>query len=912
MAPSTDELLSRDLEVLAEVLNRVVRRLEGGALVDLYEEMTGAARSGCLDAPDPAMAGRLVRLHATHLDLMNVAEDLQRVRVLRLRQRERYPEPLDESVAAALARLKIIGVGSAAMQGLLDRLQVELVLTAHPTQAKRRTVLSKLRRIADLLTNLETCDPLPGETARLRGRLESEVTLLWLTEPRRTAKPAVTDEVRTGLYTVDETLWSVLPEIQRTLDEALAVHYPGLRAPPGIVRFASWIGGDRDGNPYVTAAVTAETLRLHRGLAVERHRKELRSLGQALSLSTRLVPGLAAPPAAAPPAETAAAAHVRYLVDRYPDEPLRTLVAELITRLAEASEDDVVARLTGADRDDARVLRSSDLSEPLRAIDAQLGSLGMEGVSDSELKPVLDSLAIFGLHALRLDIRQLSRVHVRVLDELLSRLGLAEGYAEASGPEQAALLSRLLDAPAPDLGALSDLSTVAKETLALFRVLDRATAAYGPEAIGPYIISMTTGPQDVLAVLLLARWHGLCLDPAGGTERLTIAPLFETRADLRAAPGVMEVLFSHGHYRRHLEGLGRRQTVMVGYSDSNKDAGFVTANWELYQAQERLAAACRDADVELTFFHGRGGTVARGGGPTNRAIRAQPRDSVSAVIRITEQGEVIEERYGHRAIAQRHIEQVLHALLLTASPVCDEGCVVEEEWVEAMEDLSSAGYRAYRALVYEDPELLVYWQEATPVAEIGDLHMGSRPSRRSASAAFSEVRAIPWVFSWLQSRHHLPAFYGLGTALEAFVTGPARLALLRRMYAEWPFFRVLLDNVQLSLAKADMAMAREHASLVEDEALRDRVFGRIAAEHQRATRRVLEITGRAALLDGEPVLRESIRRRQPLLDSLNHLQVRLIERLRALPEPGPPEADELRQAIAGTILGIAAGLRNTG
>ncbi len=887
--------LEQDLGLLTEALREVVGELSGESLI---REQVALEE-----------AGDLVRLFGMQLDLINLAEDLHRVRVLRARAQEEDPTGEDESVAGAVARLKGLDVHPAAFQGLLDRLRVELVLTAHPTQAKRRTVLSKLRRIGELVSALNRHDTLPSERRRARARLESELSVLWLTEQRRTEKPAVTDEVRAGLYTVDEVLWSVLPEVQRELEDAVARHYPGLRVPPGVVGFASWIGGDRDGNPNVTAAVTAETLRLHRGLAVERHRRDLRALGQSLSLSSRRVPGL--DEGAAP--EDRDSEHLRFLRRRYPHEALRIEIAGLTDRLAEASTDDVATRLTGGDAGPPPSLRSGrDLAAHLDDLDRRLRDAGLERISDAELRTVRDNVEVFGLHTLRLDIRQLSRVHERVLDELLSGLGLAAGYAAADQAGQVEVLTRLLDAPPPARVARDGQSAETTQVLELFSVLRRAVETYGPEIFGPFILSMTTGPQDVLAVLLLAKWHGLSLREDGGPEGIAIAPLLETRADLRAGAGILEALFQHPAYRRHLEGHGQRQTVMIGYSDSNKDAGFVTAKWELYTAQERLAETCRVAGIDMTLFHGRGGTIARGGGPANRAIRAQPRDSVNGSIRITEQGESVEARYGHPAIAQRHLEQVLHALLVTSSPVCDEGCRVEPAWRDAMEQLSDTGYRAYRSLVYEDPDLLTYWQQATPIAEISGLHIGSRPARRSASAEFSEVRAIPWVFSWLQSRHVLPGFYGLGAALEAFATTQERRALLRRMYQEWPFFQMVVDSAQLSLAKADMAAARGHASLVEDPGIRDRVFGRIEAEHRRTSAQVLAITGQSTLLAQESVLDASIRRRAPQLTALSHLHVRLLAALRNHPEPEGPEAEALHQTLYETILGVAAGLKNTG
>ncbi len=439
--------------------------------------------------------------------------------------------------------------------------------------------------------------------------------------------------------------------------------------------------------------------------------------------------------------------------------------------------------------------------------------------------------------------------------------------------------------------------------------MQRAVSFYGSELLGPYIISMSHGPEDILAPLLLARWHGICLNADTEADGLMFAPLFETREDLRAAPEVMTTLFTHPVYAAHLARVGNQQTIMIGYSDSNKDAGYLAANWELYQAQEAMAAVCRSHKVKMTLFHGRGGTVARGGGPTNRAILAQPPGSINGRIRITEQGEVIDENYGHPAIARRHLEQVVHAVLLNSVPPYHrERSAPKREWREMMDQLTAVSYRAYRELIYETPALLDYWQQATPINELSQMRIGSRPSRRAGKASLDGLRAIPWGFSWMQSRHVLPGWYGLGAALAA----SADIPQLQEMYQDWAFFRHTIDNAQLALAKADMGIARLYAGLVEDEAVRESVYGQIFAAFQETNRLVLLVTGQHELLDHAPTLKRAIRRRNPYVDPLNFIQVALLRRLRALPEQTGPEAQQILQAIFLTINGIAEGLKNTG
>ena len=474
-------------------------------------------------------------------------------------------------------------------------------------------------------------------------------------------------------------------------------------------------------------------------------------------------------------------------------------------------------------------------------------------------------------------------------------------------------MTDLLQQPGPDLSQLADLSPVAQETHDLFQILRRAVDFYGPELIGSYVVSMTHGPEDVLAVLLLASWYGLNLQAEREQDRLAVVPLFETRDDLEAAPKVMAELFTHPVYAHHLTRLNQEQTVMIGYSDSNKDAGYLTANWALYEAQEALAICGRDHHITLTLFHGRGGTIARGGGPANRAILAQPPGSVRGRIRITEQGEVIGERYGHPAIARRHLEQVVHAVLMSSAPLRGLGQVEPKPaWRGAMEELSTTAHHAYRQFIYETPDLLTYWQQATPIAEISLLRIGSRPSRRTTQATFTSLRAIPWGFSWMQSRHVLPGWYGVGAALAQFAQSSDRLRLLQTMYQEWPFFRTVLDNAQVSLAKADMGIARLYANLVDDEGVRDRVYGEVLRAFQETGHWLLRVTDQTVILENDAVLRHSVRQRNPYIDPMNYIQVNLLRRLRALDDPESTDAQAIRQAIFLTINGIAAGLRNTG
>jgi phosphoenolpyruvate carboxylase len=923
----SQKLLSDDIHLLGDILGQVIRRQAGVELFELVEGVRALAKARRMDA-NPEIDARLEqivnglsvdkaellsRAFANYFELVNLAEEQNRVRVLRDRERKAHPQPLKESITAAIAHLHQLGVDAYEMEKLLEKLHVELVFTAHPTQAKRRTVLSKLRRISAALTELHVRDLLPTERADLMTSILAEVTSLWLTNRTRTAVITVTDEVKTGLYYMDTTIWDTIPDVYANMSKAVADYYPTLKPPRRFLTFGSWIGGDRDGNPNVTADVTAETLRLHRGLAVVQHRNMATRINRSLTVSDLLIPiqtefleGLAD--------VQDKSEHLAFLKDRYPNEPYRLWAASLAEDLAAAAAGDMVARLKGEANPPLSLKNMGDLLEPLKLMNKTLRESKLGDLAADQLARMRRQAQVFGLHVARLDVRQYSDFNTAVLSELLQKLDLHDGFASLSRAERTQVLSTLLTSPTPDLSQLTSLSHETAETLTLFQILYRAFDFYGSELLGPYIVSMTHGPEDILAPLLLAKWHSLCLDPNRPQEGLTFVPLFETREDLRNAPDIMAALFTHPAYAPHLARVQREQTIMIGYSDSNKDAGYMAANWELYQAQEALAQTCAAHEVKMMLFHGRGGTIARGGGPANRAILAQPPGSVNGRIRITEQGEVIDERYGHPAVTRRHLEQVVHATLMASVDPRHGGTTQpQDDWRAAMAELAAVSYKTYRQLIYETPELLEYWGSATPISEISQMRIGSRPSRRTSKATFDSLRAIPWGFSWMQSRHVLPGWYGVGEALEAYGSqSPEHVRRLQTMYRQWPFFQVVIDNAQVSLAKADMGIARLYANLVEEEAVRTKIFGEIESSFARTVAWILRVTSQRELLDNDPVLQRSVRQRNPYVDPLNFVQVALLRRLRFLPEKDSPKAQQLLSAIFLTINGIASGLKNTG
>lgn len=900
--------ISQTIHMLGDLLGEVISDLESPAIFEIEESIRAEAKAR--RTGDHTAAQRLQKLvsalstdearataaaFATYFDLVNLAEDNQRVQLLRQRLDQRYPQSVDESIGEAVARLKARGVTQEQMSTLLENLSIELVLTAHPTEARRRTVLSKIERIAQLLQEISNRENSARENDTLQDSLRFEISALWLTERARASRLAVTDEVKTGLYYVDAFFWKAIPALYDDLEKALQLHYPELQAPPTWLKLASWIGGDRDGNPNVTTEVTAETLRLHRGLTVENHRRKLQELARRLSMSTRLVP---------PPPELLSwiekrrpfPAHISYIEERYVNEPYRLVLSLLAADLASASREDMKSHLMS--REPQRALLFLDkLLEPIKII----ANAMPKTLSQGDLKTTQRQLDIFGLHAARLDIREDSSRFNSALSEILRAVRIEPDFEHLPDQERTLLLNRLLDQPPIELSQHPGVTPATAETWALFQLISRICDVYGREPLGAIVISMAHSTADVLTVLLLARWAGCTYVPP-------IAPLFESVEDLKGAQSILEALFTCEPYREHLKSHNNdEQMVMIGYSDSNKDGGYLMANWGLYKTQEEITRVTQKHNIKLTIFHGRGGTIARGGGPASRAIRAQPAGSINGRFRLTEQGEIIASRYANPYLAHRHLEQIASAVLLASAP-SEEQIQVPDKWREAMEEMSTSAQKAYRHLVYETPGFIEFWQSATPLEEIKQLQIGSRPASRASTSAVDKIRAIPWVFSWMQSRFNLPGWYSLGTGLKSF-SDPS---LLREMYADWPFFRSLLDNTEMSLIKADMDIAALYVELVPDRALGSEIFSRIREEYQRTCTAVLSISGHTSLMEKEPVTQYAVQFRNPYIDPLNYIQVEVLRRLRTLKSPGEAETETLRELMALTINGIAAGLKNTG
>ena len=946
-----DRQLRWTVRQLGNLLGETIVEQEGQAIFDLVEELrslTRAQRQGDPDAGDriEQIASRLVndldgtlgvlKAFTTYFQLVNLAEEQQRVRVIRLRaaRAEDVGQQMPETIAAAITRLREAGTPAAEMRSLLEGMLIQPVFTAHPTEAKRRTILLKLLDLTRLLRELDSHFLLPSEIDRIWQRIREIVVSLWQSDVNRERRPDVMDEVREGLYFFDTTLFDLLPEIYSELHQALAREFPeslesqeeaeSLDHLPSFLRYGSWIGGDRDGNPFVTQEVTEGALRQQREQALELYRRTVVGMYGHLSVahtrgafSETFLDSPALDLERAPQSDKAR-------LDRFSLEPYRQKMILIYRKLGATLAQNREA--WHAQRpDDWAYSNAEEFIADLELIQHSLRENKGESLAEGRFAQLVQQARIFGFHLASMDIRQHSDRHREAVGELLGRFIRPQDadfdYATLPEKERTRLLVQEIESPRP-LTARLQYSADTNETVALFRLIRQAHERIAPEAIGAYIISMTTSVSHVLEVLLLAKDAGLF-------GKIDIAPLFETIDDLVRAPDIMGALFESPIYRKHLASRGNRQEIMIGYSDSNKDGGYLRSSWSLYQAQEKLAQVCHAHNVQLTLFHGRGGSIGRGGGPANRAILAQPPGSVQGRIKITEQGEVISARYSNQAIAKRHLEQLVNAVLIASCEslqheLTDEDVAENpppgsaENWEDILNTASKRSEYKYRSLV-ENPLFLRYFHEATPIEQLAQMNIGSRPAKRRQTSDISDLRAIPWVFAWTQSRVNLPGWYGLGTGLSA--DSPQQLSVLKEMYGSWAFFRTVIDRAQLSMRRADMTIAALYASLAED-AVQKTIFDDIMDEFRRTETLILSITGQDALLDNEPWLQRSIQLRNPYVDPLNYIQVALLEKQREATERQKGDAQgagsgsdvdpRLRQAVLLSINGIAAGLQATG
>ncbi|HVC47399.1 MAG TPA: phosphoenolpyruvate carboxylase [Terracidiphilus sp.] len=934
--------LRRDVRSLGTLLGAVLREQAGDELFEQVE----ALRQGTIRRRDAEAGGRdeeaaqhaeqalrlvhslpveqalrLTRAFAFYFELINLAETNHRKRRRLALQVGGEAGRQRGSLAGTLAEMRRVGIGAEEAMDWLRKVLIVPVFTAHPTEVARRSVMFKRRRIGEFLAALDRI-PIPDEDlARLEEQVRAEITSLWQTDEVRSRRPTVYDEIKMGLDYYDVSIFATLPTLYREIAEALRAAY-GLEieahALPLLLRFGSWIGGDRDGNPFVTPEVTRDAIRLARGHLLLYYQRRLNTIMELLTSSAQQRPVSEAlrerlqayvTRVHTPEAQVFGTQYEFEIYRRFviclKARLQRTLQAMNRSAQAPSAPMPVMAfaLAQGQERGQdqlAQVLPPySGVEEFLDDLETMRTSLAAHGglrIAQTLLDPLILQVRTFGLHLHTLDIRQ----HARVL--------------------AAALKEAIADTIAPSLAG--ELSAETSNVLETFRVVSEVKAGCSPEAIRQYVISGASTVEDVLAVVRLARLGGVRVEGNSGepgqtgTEKdpgLMPVPLFESIEDLRRAPEVCRQLWQREDYRRLLESWGNWQEVMLGYSDSNKDGGMLTSTWEIFRAHRGLHVVARECGVKLRLFHGRGGTVGRGGGPTHRAIFAQPMDSFEGQLRITEQGEVLNFKYADEVLAERNLELMIAASLdALARPNArdPEGHftgVLKPKWEAALDELSQISFGFYRTHILESPDVITYFEQSTPVGELEHAKIGSRPSRRKSSPHIGDLRAIPWVFGWTQSRLLVPAWFGVGFALGQYLEKPGALELLQTMAHEFPLFIDLLRNVEMALGKADLGTARLYSTLVEDAKLRERVYDMLDAEFHRTVRAVLAVTGQTALLEKNPVLARSIRLRNPYVDPMHLIQVDMLRRKRA-----GEDTPEVNRALAATISGISAGLRNTG
>jgi phosphoenolpyruvate carboxylase len=848
----------------------------------------------------------LTRAFSLYFDLINLAEQRARVRVLRHRAENSATESLSDTPEVALCRLKDRGITAEQLAGVLESALVLPVFTAHPSEARRRTVLEKLDAIAQHFDRLEYVRLVPSERTQSLDAIAAQIETFWLTDIVRDHRPTVQDEIRHGLGMVCDTLFEIVPQVYRDLEGSMARTYPDLPGTvPPFLRFGSWIGGDRDGNPNVTHDVTRDAVMLHQETILRHYIAQVVELGRRLSFSQHflqpgpdLVRSLEVDESLLPDLEQTS--------DREPYRHKCRFIVARLQKTLEYSQSAILDWSLEQSPAPAAVYRRADeLKRDLQLIADDLCRSRVSHAGSGLVRDLVRQVEVFGLHLMTLDIRQHANRHGRALDEIFRFTGVCDRYAKLTANQRFDLLTQELGQRRPLIPIHLPFSPETKEVVETFRTIATILEQQCETAIDTYITSGTSEPAHMLEVLLLAREARL-FQPADNVSRLNVVPLFEAKDSLQGAVPFIQRLLAQPVYRHHLQLRGNRQEVMLGYSDSCKEAGPLQSAWAIYKAHRDLGELMQRTGVTIQIFHGRGGAVGRGGGPANQAILAQTHGAIGSRIRITEQGEVIADRYGRPGIAARHLEQVLNAVLLTSFPAQDQ---LSTAWDWAMERMAESACRHYRSLVYETPNFVKYFEQATPFAEISQLKIASRPAFRSGAREIDELRAIPWVFSWMQSRHTLPGWYGLGSAIGDFlVDHGGEIAQLQEMYDRWPFWRTLIDNTQMILAKADLTIAGLYADLVDDSEVGQSIFQRIETEYQTTVDFVCKITRQERLLDNAPVLQRSIARRNPYVDPLSFVQLVLLKRLRTGQEP----REELLPACLESINGIASGLKNTG
>jgi len=904
--------LRRDVRSLGMLLGKVLVEQAGGPLLEVVEQLRRLLIQQREQLPAAAAAAepsqtenallaearekiarlevedayRVTKAFAIYFELTNLAETNHRKRRRRAAKLHSEQPALAGSFRGTLLRMRAAGISAADALAALRKVRIVPVFTAHPTEVARRTVLLKRRRIAQYLEDLDRLPLSPADAAEYESLILAEITSLWQTDEVRMKKPGVIDEVRMGLDFYPMTLFETLPRLYAELAESFAeVYGRALNRDelPELLYFGSWIGGDRDGNPLIQPDCTADALALARNVILDHYSLEIQRLIDELSSSLR---------------QTGCSAELRAAVEAYETkmgaEPARgkwISEPELNRHFLDFLR--IRMRLTREEPRHANAYATAqELERDFLLLRASLVANRGQRLAELLIDPVLRKLRTFGFHLHTLDIRQHAQVHAKALAELQAA-GASDNASRAGARKE----------------VLAGLSAETTELLDTLRTIAQLKKTYAPEAIRAYVISGTESERDVFALLRLAEISGVNVAGSASDPGLLPVPLFESIVSLRAAAETMRCVWTAPEYQHLLDSWGRRQEVMLGYSDSNKDGGMLTSTWELHKAHRALHAVARECGVQLRLFHGRGGTVGRGGGPTHRAILAQPVGDFSGEMRLTEQGEVLNWKYSDPVLAEWNLELMIAASLEALTRPDGPAAGADRQWDDAMEEISRDAYAHYRRHIAENADVLDYFEQATPVNELEHARMGSRPARRTQSRRLEDLRAIPWVFGWMQSRHAVPAWFAVGYALQRFAAkGPEQEKRLKEMMRHFTLFSDLVRNVEIAMAKADLNIARLYAStLVHDAGLRDRVFRILADEFERTRRMLLVVTGQSGLLEGNSVLSQSIRLRNPYVDPMSLIQVELLRRKRA-----DTPSDGLNYALGATINGIAAGLHNTG
>jgi phosphoenolpyruvate carboxylase len=909
-----DRALRDDIRLLGRILGDTVREQEGEETYALVEQIrqasirfhrhneAGARREleAILDSLSADQTLAIVRAFSYFSHLANIAEDQHHIR----RNRAHAiagSAPRPGSLAFAFHRTRETGIEPERLGAFFDSALVSPVLTAHPSEVRRKSTLIRELEIAELLDERDRAHADAAELALNEEKLRRAVLILWRTNMLRQTRLKVIDEVTNGLSYYDYTFFRQLPRLYAAIEDELDALGGKRREKPirSFLRIGSWIGGDRDGNPFVTADVLNEAVRQQSARALAYYLDQLHELGGVLSLDSALV---------------GVSPELNALADRAGDasltrrhEPYRRAITGMYSRLARTARDlDHVVALRQPIADLPAYANAEELAADLEVIAASLKANGGAIVARGRLRALMRAVDVFGFHLAPIDLRQNSDVHERTVAEIFAAASPGLDYRAMSESERISLLRRELVSPRPLVSPFIAYSEETAGELGVLRAAASIRRTYGPGAIKTSIISQTESVSDMLELALLLKEVGL-VGP-DGSAALHVAPLFETIGDLRACVGVMDALLAIPEYRKLVDSLGGEQEVMLGYSDSNKDGGFVTSGWELYRAEIGLVEVFRRHGVRIRLFHGRGGSVGRGGGPSYDAILAQPGGAVQGQIRITEQGEIISSKYSNPDVGRRNLETLVSATI-EATLLQDESPAPDPAFLETMEELSKSAYATYRGLVYDTEGFERYFWASTVITEITSLNIGSRPASRKKTTAISDLRAIPWVFSWAQCRLMLPGWFGFGSAVKAYVEKHPKdgLEALRQMHQRWPFFRTLLSNMDMVLSKSSLAIASRYARLCDDVALKEKIFARISLEWRDSVEALNAIMEQSRLLESNPLLDRSIRNRFPYLDPLNHVQVELLKLHR-----GRSTSEKVLTGIQLTINGISAGLRNSG